>query len=46
VCVPFLGLIVFGDAAAIQYDLPESFKENPCGKAAGAASLVDWTRHL
>jgi hypothetical protein len=29
VCVPFLALLVFGDAAAIQYDLPDAFNRKP-----------------
>jgi len=33
-------LIVFGDAAAIQYDLPWAFNRKPRDKVAGAASLV------
>src|SRR3954451_19512007 len=40
VCVPFLVLLVFGDAAAIQYDLPDAYNRKPLRRVAGAASLV------
>src|SRR6478752_5121011 len=29
VCVPFLGLMIFGGAEAIQYDLPGAFNRKP-----------------
>src|SRR3954451_5512195 len=35
VCVPFLVLPVFGDAAAIQYDLPDAFNRKPLRRGCG-----------
>src|SRR3954454_11514381 len=46
VCVPFLVLLVFGDAAAIQYDLPCAFNRKPLrrGRRGCFFSSQRWVR--